>query len=101
MLHSFECLNCLHLSEVYIFLSTVLNSAFVLIVLPEGPRKGQAASRSTISRCIHQLISQAYGIKNEIPPFPIIKPPVVSVLPELLSIERKFEMLLHLLSSAR
>ena len=40
----------------------------VLFILPEGPKKGQAAAKSTISRWIKQLIIQAYGLKRLPPP---------------------------------
>lgn len=39
-------------------------------VVPDGPRKGQAASSTTISTWVCQVISRAYAFAGQVAPFP-------------------------------
>lgn len=55
--------------EVYLKLSASFRKTDCLFVLTEGPRKGQLATSSTISRWIRQIIIQAYGLKRKVPPW--------------------------------
>lgn len=57
--------------KAYLKATAQIRKTDVWFVLPEGPRKGQAASKSTIAKWIHQVISQVYGLKRKVPPFQI------------------------------
>lgn len=67
-LHSLDVVRAV---KAYLGATTQIRKTDVLFVLPEGPNRGQAASKATISKWIRQLIIQAYGLKQKIPPFQI------------------------------
>ena len=54
--------------KAYLKATKKIRKTDVLFILPDGPKKGQAAAKSTISRWIKQLITQAYGLKGLPPP---------------------------------
>ncbi|XP_041432732.1 uncharacterized protein LOC121398141 [Xenopus laevis] len=52
----------------YVERSKPFRKSQALFVIPSGPRRGQAASKSTISRWIRESIKQAYSAKGRFPP---------------------------------
>ena len=57
--------------KVYLASTASFRKADALFVVSEGPRRGLAASKSTIAKWIRQTIVQAYSIKGRAPPFPV------------------------------
>ena len=57
--------------KVYLKATEKIRKTDVLFILPDGPKKGQPAAKSTLARWIKQLIFQAYGLKHVPPPLSV------------------------------
>ena len=64
-MHSLDVVRAI---RVYLKSTESFRKSDSLFVLPEGPRKGMAASASTIAKWIRQTIEQAYALKGKVPP---------------------------------
>ena len=68
---SLHTLDVLRAVKIYLKATAQVRKTDTLFILPEGPRCGQAASKSTISKWIRQVITQAYGLRGKVPPFKV------------------------------
>lgn len=64
-----HCLDVVRAVRVYLTLTQPFRRSDSLFVIPEGPRKGLAASKATIARWIRSTILEAYRSKGRPPPF--------------------------------
>lgn len=67
---AFYALDVVHAVKIYLKSTALIQQFETLFVHPDRLRKEQVASNSTISRWIHQLMSQAYSLIRRAPPFP-------------------------------
>ena len=68
LLHSLDVVRAV---KIYLEATAQIRKTDVLFILPEGPKKGQAASKATIAKWIRQTIIQAYGLKGKSPPLSV------------------------------
>ncbi|XP_069820999.1 uncharacterized protein [Dendropsophus ebraccatus] len=67
-LHKLDVVRAL---RIYLSRTKSLRHSDSLFVIPEGPRKGSAASKATLARWVRSAIAQAYRSKGKSPPFRI------------------------------